>query len=213
MASRRPRTCLVPVLLALLAGCDEEGGCNQCDECQSAIDHVREKIESFGCDPTPMDKARQRINDECDENPALIIGAIVEACNSVPHGGSLFVQAPCKNAIIVDIPVTFIYDPAAEGLPEEVKLAVYSGGSHKVDVTLRHGESQTHLMESMFDQADVRIDWWFTGEDPIEYFEATGSFQIDTTTDNWTNYNTRQIVVTESDGTPFIDFPNWRSDE
>lgn len=52
---------------------------DQCDRCQSAIDHMAEKIESQFCNPNTMQKAWDGIREECDHFDSAV-GLMAESC-------------------------------------------------------------------------------------------------------------------------------------
>lgn len=58
----------------MAAMCEDE-----CDKCQSSIDHMYEKIEAQGCNPNTMQKAWDRIREDCDHSESAV-GLMAETC-------------------------------------------------------------------------------------------------------------------------------------
>lgn len=57
------------------AECDD-----QCSKCQSAINHMFEKIEVQACNPNTMQKAWDGIREECDHSDSAV-GLMAETCS------------------------------------------------------------------------------------------------------------------------------------
>ena len=77
-SSIRLLTGLALISLASLSSCDELG----CTKCQNALDHMQSKIDQFGCNPSFMQEAQDRIAEDCtDHEPTQrFIESIVENC-------------------------------------------------------------------------------------------------------------------------------------
>ena len=203
------RTWVLPATFAFLLGCDEDGGC-ACDKCHSAVDHMADKIVSQGCDPTRMDKARDRINEDCDENPAWVIGALVEECNAFAHGHDPVEVAPaCREwGLWVSVPIVLRYDGSTQSAPDVVSIDVSTSGRHLALRELSHGNSLTVVVEGL-EGEEMIFDWHDTYGLSDFRLLAEEVFEVDTTRAAWTNYRQREVVLSESAGVPYVSFVNW----
>ena len=211
----RGRTCVLPVLLALAMGCDEEGngGCSPdaCDDCQSALDHMQEKAEQFGCNPSFMENARDRIVEDCEIfGPYELIGMIVEECQS-----GVAPTVSCENPFPVRIAFDYFIDPTAADLyPNGVRFRsrffdpdanVPEGGEFIVDV------GETHRFETeVFNEGTLYVQ--ISDPDDPEGELAVNEDQVFVreTDEQWTNYQFRTAVATESeDGLPIIELRDF----
>lgn len=52
---------------------------DECDKCQSSIDHMYEKIDAQGCNPNTMQKAWDQIREDCDHFDSAV-GVMAETC-------------------------------------------------------------------------------------------------------------------------------------
>lgn len=59
---------------------------DECDKCQSSIDHMYEKIDAQGCNPNTMQKAWDRIREDCDHFDSAV-GLMAETC-SIPSANT-----------------------------------------------------------------------------------------------------------------------------
>lgn len=59
----------------MAAMCEDE-----CDKCQSSIDHMYEKIDAQGCNPNTMQKAWDQIREDCDHFDSAV-GLMAETCS------------------------------------------------------------------------------------------------------------------------------------
>lgn len=203
------RTWVLPATFALLLGCDEDGGC-ACDTCDAAVDHMAARIASQGCDPGRMDKARDKINDDCEENPAWVIGAVVEECNAFAYGHDPVAVAPaCREwGQWVSFPVVLTYDNSTLSAPDLVNVDAIASGKRQVFRELSPGQSITVVLEVLegdevvFDFLDAYLesDFFVRGEEV---------FEVDTTRAAWTSYRQREVILAESAGVPYVSFVNW----
>lgn len=52
---------------------------DECDKCQSSIDHMHERIDAQGCNPNTMQKAWDQIREDCDHSSSAV-GLMAETC-------------------------------------------------------------------------------------------------------------------------------------
>jgi hypothetical protein len=95
--------------------------CDDCDSCQSAVNHMYENIGSFNCSPGPMDNAREQIIEDCKEYDGnYIIGCIVEDCfdgRSTPQLCPVFGTA-------IETKLTIRYENDQSWSPDDVNMHV-----------------------------------------------------------------------------------------
>lgn len=61
-------------MFLMAAMCEDE-----CDTCQSSIDHMYDKIDAQGCNPNTMQKAWDQIREDCDHSSSAV-GLMAETC-------------------------------------------------------------------------------------------------------------------------------------
>lgn len=92
-------------------------GCSECEKCQEAIDHMAGKIRAQGCDPTPMEGARKRIEEDCkgtNTSVNRVAGVLAEECHAVTDNEPF---AECMEAGD-DVSVTILYQNNAAATAE-----------------------------------------------------------------------------------------------
>jgi len=210
----RRRTCLLPALLALALGCDEDGGgceLDDCRKCQDALDHMQEKAEQFGCNPGVMENARDRIVEDCDgKSPYKLIGMIVEECQS-----GVAPTVSCRNPFPVRMGFDFFIDPAAADLyPDGVRFRVRffdpdanvaENGEFIVEV------GETHRFEhEVFNEGSIFIQTTDPDDPEGELAFNEAQVFVKETDEQWQNYQFRTAVASESeDGLPVIEMVNF----
>ena len=210
----RRRSCLLPALLALALGCDEDGeGCaiDDCARCQDALDHMQGKAEQFGCNPAFMENARDKIVEECDgHRPYELIGMIVEECQS-----GVAPTVSCNTPFPVRMGFDFFIDPAAADLyPNGVRFrvrrfdadsSVVENGEFVLDV----GETERLELE-IYNESSLYVQITDPADPEGELAFNESQVFVKETDEQWANYQFRSAVATESeDGLPVIDMLNF----
>lgn len=210
----RRRSCLLPALLALALGCDEDSeGCSldDCAGCQNALDHMQEKAEQFGCNPAFMENARDKIVEECDgHNPYKLVGMIVEECQS-----GVAPTVSCHHPFPVRMAFDFFIDPAAADLyPDGVRFRVrlFAADASVVDdgeFLLDVGE--THRLElEIFNEGSLFVEISDPDDPEGELAFNEDQVFVKETDEQWANYQFRTAVASESaDGLPIIEMLNF----
>ena len=85
--------CLLLAFVLLSGGC--EGCADECKKCNDAISHMGGKIMAQGCDPNTMEKAYDRIRDDCDF-PNAAVGVLAETCEVERSGNGTIVEPGCQ---------------------------------------------------------------------------------------------------------------------
>ncbi len=108
MFSNRPWGILLIVMLLFASSCKEEE--DLCDKCNSAIQHMCEKIEENGCNPEFMENALERLRNDCgfvsgsnfagymahtcSNESALDCGTCIEIDGAISSGHLSLTQVP-----------------------------------------------------------------------------------------------------------------------
>jgi len=179
------------------------GPCKKCDE---AIQHMAGKIVQFGCDPSIMEDAQQRIVDDCEEakvNTNHVIGAMVESCQASGTPVSSC-EAPLAS---VEIPVSLSNNlTAADGI-DNVGFTVTLDGKVVDEITVMQGqEAALTYVVNEGDEMDVTATDLATG-DPLALSEKL-IVSIKASPGAWTPYLKRRVALTGG-GTFDLTEQNW----
>lgn len=215
MGPLRSRSCLLPATFALLLGCDEDGGgCSPgCEKCEEAIAHMAGKIEQFGCNPDLMERAHDRIIEDCEEfNPETTIGLIVEECNT---GEGISMAGRCRPTS-ANLRIDFAVDPTiADAYPNGVRaeLRISPGTTDFEGLIEPNGEfdipsgGTSQWTGEVFAEDTIAVRVTEVGDPEAELAVGSELFRVRTTTDYWTFYPFRTVLFTESDdGVPIVEF-------
>lgn len=205
------RTWALPAVIALCLGCDEGQGCGStgCEACEEAIAHMTAKIEGFGCNPTFMENAVERIQDDCEDfDEQRILGAIVEECSV---GEGIAVGCYVRD---VNFRVDFFVDPTFTAYPDGVDIHLSLDDSNlDTQSPAPNGEFPLGEGESIAWIEEIKVDSTLhvTITDPAdpENEIAYGSEQLVVREgpQYWGNTPFRSAVLTESaDGLPIVEF-------
>lgn len=129
----------MPALIGLGVGCDG-GGCDDCDDCQAALDHLAQKLPENGCNPGVMENAVNRIDEDCGEAArASDIDAMVESCLAETSTG-----AQCRGGISFNAAIDFQIDPIYVDLyPDGIGVAVTDARGTEIVESALKGEEFT----------------------------------------------------------------------
>lgn len=120
---------MLPALIGLGAGCDG-GGCDDCEDCQAALDHLAQKLPENGCNPAVMENAVNRIDEDCDgASDVSDIDAMVESCLADTGKGAF-----CSGGVSFDAAIDFQIDPIfADLYPDGIGVAVTNANGTEID--------------------------------------------------------------------------------
>lgn len=99
------------VVVGVMLSCDGDG-CSECADCQSAIDHMQVEIRNNQCNPNFMQKAIERIEDNCEDHgpTSKFVGAIYEWCKTLDGQGEP--QVLCETPELTNFAIDFRIDPS-----------------------------------------------------------------------------------------------------
>ena len=197
-----------PLIFAAMVVATSQLGstCNKCGDCDDALDHMASKLPLFGCDPSIMEDAQERIRQDCeDATPSAnaMIGALVESC----HGGapSSDCQAPLSGVPVVVVLRNDL--PATAGVDLVGFTVTAAGKMEDVDGLAPGASTEIVLSLSEGDTVDVSAVDVATGDALALSEEVTTHIRV--TPGDWTPYRKREFSLT-GDGT-FFDLldSNW----
>jgi len=101
---------------------------SELSKCQSAIDHMNEKIVQQNCNPYTMENAWNRIREDCGNLADVYVGVMAETCNK----GSVDVPSCSNDAILADMQehnIKFQFFTST-GVPDSLAVIVSFSSGH-----------------------------------------------------------------------------------
>ncbi|NBC03160.1 MAG: hypothetical protein GVY20_05575 [Bacteroidetes bacterium] len=152
-------------MFLMAAMCEDE-----CDQCQSSINHMYEKIDAQGCNPNTMQKAWDQIREDCDHFDSAV-GLMAETCtfgNTAKPGCNL----PAANLSDHNIHILLDHGVPTSG---EVYNIVVNVRDHTSVYEIKYEEFAPE--ETRFSPDDLVVNEGDIFEIIIEYIDQNGIAQ------------------------------------
>lgn len=133
---------------------------DECDDCQSALQHMAEKIEDYACNPGNLQTAWDNIRNSCSEMVETYVGYMAESCEFA------YLETPECGSMISDTDIMVVFY-AHNGIPGDLEITIqYPGkvGSENFVYTVEtntaiilrdHVAEDDEITRSIYDAGDL----------------------------------------------------------